>query len=65
MNKDTIQEVKTAMGYRDGTECCKGCRFFVPSDLSGNEGAKTSHCTVNTFELPVIERGYCDHFEAK
>ncbi len=57
--------IRQAMGYLDGTKCCKSCKFFEPCDQSGNNDALAAHCKRNAFGFLVDEAGYCDHFAKK
>ncbi len=63
--KTTLLEdgaVKALMGYRDGTHCCRTCKYFVPTDCSGNLNAKDAHCTLSpAFDVLVNESGYCNY----
>ena len=66
MDNETLKNIKTAMEYRDGTECCKACKNFVPTDCSGNHNAKDAHCILSpAVEVPVDESGFCKFFMAK
>lgn len=66
MDNDTLNKIKAAMGYRDGTQCCKACKNFVPTDCSGALNAKNAHCTLSpAIEVPVDESGFCKYFAAK
>lgn len=64
MDSETLAKIKAAMGYRDGTECCKVCKYFIPTDTSGNHNALPAHCTLSpAFTVPVNEAGVCNHFQ--
>ena len=65
MDKKLIDIVKAKMEYEDGTECCRACISFVPTDCSGDVNAKSQHCERNTFDIPVSEAGKCRFFISK
>lgn len=56
-------EMKRRMNYKDDTETCNRCKYFVPTDISGAHDAESSHCTKALFKLPVNEAGRCDFIE--
>lgn len=63
MDTETLDKIKAAMGYRDGTQCCKACVKFINTDMSGALNAKMSHCVLSpAFDVPVAESGFCNHF---
>jgi len=51
MTKETLVEIKRAMNYHDGDECCGNCQHYE------NEG----QCGIQTFLIPVNSRGWCKH----
>jgi len=61
-----ISAIKKVMGYRDGTECCRACKYFGESEaLGGSPSARPDRCERNAFWFPVSEAGFCDIFEAR
>jgi hypothetical protein len=65
MNKEAIEAVKKEMEYSDGTDCCRTCLYFTPTDLSGSYNAKSAHCHRNVFTFDVSEAGRCKVYELK
>ena len=66
LTEEAIDQLKSAMGYKDGTQCCRACKHFVPDDCSGANDAKHKHCTLSqAIDVPVNESGHCKHFGSK
>ena len=63
LNDDAaINGIKSAMGYEDGTRCCKVCDFFGECELSGAIDARPARCERNAVWFPVSESGHCEEF---
>jgi hypothetical protein len=63
LHEAAINGIKSAMGYEDGTRCCKVCDFFGESQLmSGAHNANPARCERNAMWFPVSESGHCDEF---
>lgn len=65
MSKELYDLLLKQMGYIGAENRCGRCKHFVATDISGNTGAKSSHCTLNpAVELPVTDTGLCAHFKS-
>lgn len=70
MTEEMINELKRAMGYVDGTECCVCCEYHRAATNgamygSSDTGAKRERCALNVIEVPVDPGGRCSHFKAR
>ncbi len=62
----SAKPILEAMNYTDGVNTCSVCKYFVPTDISGNPSAMNCHCDLNrSVKLPVSPTGTCKYFEKK
>ena len=57
--ESVIDTIKDHMGFRDSSNRCKYCDYFVQTNMGG----KHSHCTLNpAIDVPVDEGCFCKYF---
>jgi len=61
---ELIKELKEASNWKMTADKCINCRYFIPTDCSGNHNAKESHCIVHLVtEIPTDTTSACKFFD--
>jgi len=65
LNRSAASGLKEQVDYRDGSRCCKACKYFGEDEtLGGAHDARPARCTYHVGWFQVSEAGCCDLFSA-